>query len=67
MAAAATADKQTRMLVMYERTLSRAAAELATCQAEIAAKQEMLAAAAASESASAAGIFESLVAEVEAL
>ena len=54
MAAAATADKQTRMLVVYERTLSRAAAELATCQAELAAKREMLEAAGTSESASAA-------------
>ena len=67
MAAAATADRQTRMLVMHERTLSRAASELETCQVEIAAKQKMLAAAAASQSASAAGIFESLAAEVEAL
>ena len=56
MAAAATADRQTRMLVMHERTLSRAAAELATCQAEIAEKREMLTAAGASESALAAGI-----------
>ena len=56
-----------RMLVMHERTLSRAAAELATCQAEMAAKREMLEAAGATESASAAGIFDSLFAEVEAL
>ena len=62
MAAAATADRQMRMLVMHERTLSRAAAELATCQAELAATQTMLEAAGASESASAAGMFDSLVA-----
>ena len=67
MAAAATADRQTRMLVMHERTLSRAAAELATCQAELAATQTMLEAAGASESASAAGMFDSLAAQVDTL
>ena len=67
MAAAATADRQTRMLVVYERTLIRANAELASCQVEMAAKQEMLEAAGASESALAAGILDSLFAQVEAL
>ena len=68
MADAATADsRQMRMLVMHERTLSRAAAELATCQVEMAEQREMLEAAGASESALAAGILDSLFAQVEAL
>ena len=67
MAAAATADRQMRMLVMHERTLSRAAAELVTCQAELAEQREMLEAAGAFESALAAGILDSLFAQVEAL
>ena len=68
MADAATADsRQMRMLVMHERTLSRAAAELATCQVEMAEQREMLEAAGASESDLAAGILDSLFAQVEAL